>query len=477
AIIVLSLPARAQPAPNAQPTGGGVVGGSAAISHNATSTTINQTTARTAINWQSFDVGSHQQVTFNQPSKSAMALNNVVGPNPSQIAGRINANGQIILVNQSGVIFYKGSQVNAAGLMVSAPGITTENFMHGVMKFDQPAHPNARVENQGTITIREAGLAALVAPQVANSGVITAKLGHVVLAGAKAATLDMYGDGLLSVNVTKAVTQAPDGTTALVTNTGTIRADGGTVQLTAKAVDGIVQNLVSAGGTISARTTGGKTGVIAINGVGGSIVIAGQLDASGTAPGSAGGKIQLLATDAVTVKSGATINASGAAGGGLVAVGTTLKRAADASVTSARTARKVVIESGATIAADATVKGHGGRVTVLSNKSTRMAGTITAKGGKQGGDGGFVEVSGEEGFSLTGRVDVTAPMGNLGTILLDPTNLDIIGDGTGSLDGTLDGANKIAYGDGGTNETVSNTEIDSLSGNIILQATKNLTVD
>src|SRR6185437_1047378 len=219
------------------------------------------------------------------------------------------------------------------------------------------------------------------------------------------------------------------------------------------------------------------TGVIAINGVGGSIVIAGQLDASGTAPGSAGGKIQLLATDAVTVKSGATINASGAAGGGLVAVGTTLKRAADASVTSARTARKVVIESGATIAADATVKGHGGRVTVLSNKSTRMAGTITAKGGKQGGDGGFVEVSGEEGFSLTGRIDVTAPMGNLGTILLDPTNLDIIGDGTGSLDGTLDGANKIAYGDGGTNETVSNTEIDSLSGKIILQATKHLTVD
>lgn len=148
AIIVLSLPARAQPAPNAQPTGGVVVGGSAAISHNATSTTINQTTARTAINWQSFDVGSHQQVTFNQPSTKAMALNNVVGPNPSQIAGKISANGQIILVNQSGVVFYKGSQVNAAGLMVSAPGITTENFMHGVMKFDQPAHPNARVENQ-----------------------------------------------------------------------------------------------------------------------------------------------------------------------------------------------------------------------------------------------------------------------------------------------------------------------------------------
>ncbi|HEY8290501.1 MAG TPA: filamentous hemagglutinin N-terminal domain-containing protein, partial [Acetobacteraceae bacterium] len=362
-VVVLSLPAHAQPAPNAHPTGGTVVGGAAAISQNAAGTTINQATARAAINWQSFNVGSQQTVTFNQPSRTAMALNNVVGPNPSQIAGKINANGQIMLVNQSGVVFYKGSQVNAAGLMVSAAGITTENFMHGVMKFDQPAHPHARVENQGTITIRDEGLAALVAPQVANSGVITARLGHVVLAGAKTATLDMYGDGLLSVNVTGQVTQAPDGSTALVTNTGVIRADGGTVQLTAKAVDGVVQNLVSAGGTISARSIGGKTGAIAINGVGGSIVVEGQLDASGSTPDSMGGHIGLLASDTVTVKSGAKINASGPAGGGIVAIGTTLKRAAGGpSVTSARTAQKVVIESGATIAADATVKGHGGRV-------------------------------------------------------------------------------------------------------------------
>ena len=50
-------------------------------------------------------------------------------------------------------------------------------------------------------------------------------------------------------------------------------------------------------------------------------------------------------------------------------------------------------------------------MTVLSAKSTDMAGTITAKGGPQGGNGGFVEVSGDKGFSLTGAVDVSAPMG------------------------------------------------------------------
>ena len=302
---------------------------------------IDQSSQRAAIDWQSFDVGSQQSVTFNQPSASAVALNRVTGPDPSQIAGRIDANGQIILVNQSGVNFYKGAQVNAAGVMVSAANITNQNFMAGGMKFDQPSgNPNAKIDNQGTITVKQAGLAALVAPQVANSGTITAKLGHVVLAGAKTATLDLYGDGLLSLDVTNQVTQAPVGkdgkaATALVTNTGVIIADGGTVQLTARAADGIVQNLVQAGGTIRAATMGDQTGVVALNGVGGSIVVEGQLvGAWQCAPGTKGGAIEVVSNGNVTVASSARIDASGKAGGGVVAIGTTLARAKDQKATS-----------------------------------------------------------------------------------------------------------------------------------------------
>ena len=279
-VVVLSLPAAAQPAPNARPTGGSVVGGAAAISQTGSNTRIEQSSQRAAIDWKSFNVGSQQSVTFSQPSANAVALNRVTGPDPSQIAGRIDANGQIILVNQSGVNFYKGAQVNAAGVMVSAAGISNQNFMAGVMKFDQPGDPNARIDNQGSITVKQAGLAALVAPRVANSGTITARLGHVVLAGAKTATLDLYGDGLLSLDVSDQVTQAPVGkdgrtATALVTNSGLVVADGGTVQLTARAADGIVQNLVQAGGQIRAATMGDHTGTIALNGVGGSIVVDG----------------------------------------------------------------------------------------------------------------------------------------------------------------------------------------------------------
>ena len=432
AMFVLSLPADAQPAPNARPTGGVVVAGAAAIGQTASTTTIKQSTQRAAVNWQSFDVGSQQRVDFRQPSASAMTLNRVVGPDPSRIAGRIDANGLVVLVNQSGVMFFKGAQVNTNGLVVSAIGITNQNFMAGKMVFDQPGNPNARVENQGTITVREAGLAALVAPQVANSGVINAKLGHVVLAGAKTATLDLYGDGLLSLDVSNQVTQAPVGAdgkpvTALVTNTGVIVADGGTVQLTARAADGVVQNLVNAGGKIRAATVGSSTGMVALSGVGGSIVVEGQLSAPGRAPGTVGGNVEIATTGNVTVASSARISASGKAGGGVVAVGTTLARAKGGpSVTPAVVAANVTVQPGARIAANATGAGNGGIVTVLSAGLTQMDGYIAANGGPNGGNGGFVETSGPMlGIGSGASINVGARVGILGTWLLDPFDIDI----------------------------------------------------
>jgi haemagglutination activity domain len=378
-----------------------------------------------------------------------VALNRVTGPDPSQIAGRIDANGQFVLVNQSGVNFYRGAQVNAAGVMVSAAGISNQHFMAGQMVFDQPAHANAKISNAGRITVKQAGLAALVAPQVANSGTINAQLGHVVLAGAKTATLDLYGDGLLSLDVTNQVTEAPVGAdgkkaTALVTNSGVVVADGGTVQLTARAADGIVQNLVQAGGKIRAATIGDRTGTIALNGVGGSIVVAGQLSAPGRAPGTRGGNVEVVADGAVTLASTARINASGQAGGGTVAVGTTLARArGGAGVTAVRPAKNLTVQQGATIATDAKADGNGGRVAVVSDQAkgtTQMDGAISARGGPQGGDGGFVDTSGFKlgvGNSAAINVGAQASAGRPGTWLLDPIDVTIDAATATSLEGTL----------------------------------------
>ena len=62
-----------------------------------------------------------------------------------------------------------------------------------------------------------------------------------------------------------------------------------------------------------------------------------------------------------------------------------------------------------------------------------MDGTITAKGGPSGGNGGFVEASGDV-VAINGTADESAPAGHVGTLLLDPTNLDIVAASPGSID-------------------------------------------
>ena len=442
------------------PQGGVVVGGSATITQGAGSTTIDQSSQRTAINWQSFNVGSAASVQFNQPSSTAIALNRVVTSEPSVIAGKINANGQIVLVNQSGVVFTKGSQVNAESIVVSTANVATKDFMAGKLVFSGTPKPGAKIVNDGQLTAGEAGLVGLVAPQVANNGVITARLGQVVLAGARAFTLDLYGDRLVSLDVTQAVRAVDVGgklVPALVTNSGLILADGGKVTLTAQDADALVTQLINAGGTIRANTVGANTGTISIQGVGGDIQIAGNLLAQGTQAGSKGGAVEALTTGTVSVAPGAVINASGDAGGGVVALGTDLQRAmTGATDTAAPRAAAVVVAAGATVKADATGKGNGGTVTLLSAQATHFAGAISAQGGPQGGNGGMVEISSDGVISLGGTVIDTALDGQAGEILLDPQTLIISTSGTSS----------------GQTSYVDPASLVSLTGSIVLSATK-----
>src|SRR5690606_21328499 len=89
----------AAPPPTELPTGGQVVGGSATIGATGAVMNVDQTSQRAVIDWQSFNVGTAAQVNFNQPSSASATLNRVLDNNPSQIAGSITANGQVIISN------------------------------------------------------------------------------------------------------------------------------------------------------------------------------------------------------------------------------------------------------------------------------------------------------------------------------------------------------------------------------------------
>jgi len=187
----------------ALPQGGEVTQGQAVIQQeSATKLNINQSTDRAVINWNSFSIGAPEWVNFQQPSSTSATLNRVTGNTPSSIAGKLTANGQIFLINPNGIMFLPTARVDVAGLVASTLNIQDSDFMRGVLRFEQmPGKPPASVVNQGLITVKEAGFAALVAPAVQNSGVISARLGKVVLASGTTVSLDFYGDGLLSVTV------------------------------------------------------------------------------------------------------------------------------------------------------------------------------------------------------------------------------------------------------------------------------------
>ncbi|MBX9593082.1 MAG: filamentous hemagglutinin N-terminal domain-containing protein, partial [Roseomonas sp.] len=231
---------------DARPSGGQVVAGQASISQTAARTQVNQATDRAVIEWQRFDVGAQHQVDIRQPATSSFSLQRVTGGDPSAIAGRITSNGGVALVNPAGVVFSQGAQVDVAALIATTSDITNQNFLAGRMVFDGQPRPGARVENHGTITVADRGLAALVAPSVANSGTIRARLGRVAPAGGDAFALDLAGDGLLALDVTRQVQAAPGGGAALVTQSGTIDATGGSVLLTAAAASGVIETLVQA---------------------------------------------------------------------------------------------------------------------------------------------------------------------------------------------------------------------------------------
>ena len=419
----------------ANPKGGLVNAGVAMIQNTSpTQLDIVQKTNRAVIDWQSFDIAVGERTNFQQPSAASMTLNRVHAADPSTIAGQLNANGSLVLINPNGVVFSRGSQVNVNSLIATPTDISNANFMAGKMRFDRPSsNPNARVVNEGTITVAQKGLAALVAPGVANSGVIQANLGHVVLAGAETFTIDFYGDGLINFDIGSKVAAAPRDAngmplTSLVSNTGTINAPGGTVLLTAEAAAGILANVIDASGRINAPTVAEARGSVAIDaGPGNAARLAGMIDVSASAATQSGGTATLTG-GGVTVAGTARIDARGPAGGGTVKIGGGA-HGADAGV---RNARNTSVNAGAIIDASATDSGNGGTVAVWSDGSTVFNGTIYARGGPNGGpnggNGGWVETSGHSLSIANGAIvdaSARAPGRIPGVWLLDPTDLTV----------------------------------------------------
>jgi filamentous hemagglutinin family protein len=390
--------AAAPPLQSALPAGAQVVAGQAAVNSSGAAMTVTQGSAQAIINWQSFDIGSKAEVRFDQPSASAVALNRVVGGDPSRIYGKLSSNGQVFLLNQQGVLFGAGAQVNVGALLASSLGLSDQDFLARRYDFAAGATPGA-VRNEGAIRTADGGYVALLAPSVSNTGSIAAPNGSAVLAagGQVGLGLDLRGDGLITVRVARSALDA------VVSNQGLVQADGGQVVLSAAAADALARSSVNNTGLVQARGLHGDGGSIRLSA---DSVHAGALDASSDA--ARGGRI---AIDGGALALDGALKADGAAGGTIAvdaranlsaaALTSARGRSGDGGTIGYRAGATLVESSGA--ATDASGAANGGAISLHGGAGVLSSGSHSARAGA--GSGGRIDLSGADVRLFGARLD------------------------------------------------------------------------
>jgi len=520
----------------AAPVGGQVVGGTGSISQSGLNTTINQTSQNMAINWQTYNVYQNERVQYIQPNTSSISLNRILSNNGSTIAGRIDANGQVILVNPNGIFFTSTAVVNVGGIIASGLDITPNDFMNG--------NYIGKVVNTGTINASLGGNVALLGKQVENDGLIAAKLGTVTLAAGKQAVLTFDNGGVLGVRVSKAILQDELGVDPAVINKGGIKAAGGRVLLTASTSQDVFSQAVNSGdiqqatsvvvnadgsftlgdgadvvntgsvdtsttdanqnpgqivmlgnnvtnsGSLTADAVSGNAGEIELHSTDTTLLTGDSLTSARSEDGGIGGFVKVLG-DKVGLFDQSTVDVSGANGGGQALIGGDF-HGANANI---HNATVTYVDSGVTLSADALFYGNGGNIVNWADGTTSFYGSIFSRGGSFSGNGGSVEVSGKQTLQFHGAVDTSAQNGLTGSLLLDPASITILaGTGDSQTDGTDAfhgcstsnpgcGTTSSNYGkvlaNNGSPSSIYQSELEGISSttNIILAATGDITVN
>ncbi|MEM6432558.1 MAG: filamentous hemagglutinin N-terminal domain-containing protein [Cyanobacteria bacterium P01_D01_bin.115] len=354
-------------------------------------------------------------------------LGSVVGGEASYIDGLLQVTGSpadLYLINPAGILFGPNAQLDLAGSFAAttASGIqfddATFNLLgrHDYSQFTGTPTGFVFAENAGVVvngadlTVVAGEAITLMGGQVINTGTLTAPSGEITIAAIPDANLVRISQADMALSLEFATLPDADEVTLPFTplTLPELLTGGGAALATEVAV--------TPEGTIALVNS-----ALEIADLPGSAIAAGTLDASG----AVGGDITVVGDRVSLVQ--ANVDASGSVGGGTVRVGG--DREGQPTLPGSRL---TYVDGGSAIAADATVQNDGGTVILWSDSRTGFFGTVSAQGGIQSGDGGFVEVSGAQSLAFRGAVNTAAPVGQPGALLLDPVDIQI-------FDGTADG--------------------------------------
>ncbi|MEM1170192.1 MAG: filamentous hemagglutinin N-terminal domain-containing protein, partial [Cyanobacteria bacterium P01_H01_bin.35] len=404
-----------------------------------------------------FNVESNQTANFLTTPDIGNILGRVTGGNASTINGLIQVvggNSNLFLMNPAGIIFGPNARLNvpASFSVTTATGIgfNSNNFWFKAMgtndysnlvgnpsgyHFDV-SNPGAIV-NQGNLSLNPGNNLTLAGGTVVNTGELSTAGGNITIAAVNGGdTLRISQPGhVLTLDISPSSAHlsgqsiTPLSLTQLLTGGETNHASS---------------VIVDAQGNLVLTDTEGVA------------VASGNIDVSNSSDQGSGGQINVLGDRVAVID--ANIQANGLNGGGKILIGGDFQ--GDGIVPNSQ---QTFVNNNSFISADAINNGNGGKVIIWSDDTTNFAGNISAKGGEFYGDGGFVEISGKQELIFDGNVNVSAALGEPGTILFDPKNIII-------------GA-EIPNQNEEDNQTFSVAEIEGLEGEIILQADNDITVN
>ncbi|MGD1701889.1 CHAT domain-containing protein [Dapis sp. BLCC M229] len=418
-----------------------------------------------------FNVNSGQTANFMTTPDTRNILGRVTGGNASYVNGLIQViggNSNLFLMNPAGLMFGSNASLNipASFSVTTATGIgfDSNNFWFQAMGTNDygnlvgdpsgyrfnVSNPGAIV-NEGNLSLNPGENLTLLGGTVINTGELSTAGGNITIAaveGGSVLRISQPGH-LLSLDVDSSVASSRDMSEFSPLSLPELLTGGEETHASSVIVNANGEIVLSDSNTLVADVPGSAITSGSINvslppnppyeGGDNSLPLS-KGDGRGI-----GGQVNVLG-DRVALING-NINANGINGGGTVLIGGDFQ--GNGIVPNSQ---HTSVNNNSFISADAINNGDGGRVIIWSDGITDFGGNISAKGGEFSGNGGFVEVSGKQQLIFDGNVNVSAALGNTGTILLDPENIILGG-------------------------SESNTSLENTEGNIILLADNDITIN
>jgi filamentous hemagglutinin family protein len=381
----------------ANPKGESVVHGEACFSRDENSLVVTQKSEKSIINWEDFSIGKGELTRFIQPSNGS-SLNRVISENPSLIYGNLQANGRVYLINKTGILVGESAVIDTKSFLASTLDVKNSEFLSGE-NLNFFGDSDALFENEGIL--KSFGDITIIAKEINNKGSLTSKEGDVNLI----ATTEIFLKG-------KEIVIKPD-CKGYLSNSGKIKA----ISAKLKSSGNFNELAINQEGIIEADSLIEEGGEILLKSEKGEVRVTGTLKASKKGDG---GTIHVLG-EHVSLCGDAVLDVSSDFNAGTILVGGDYKGENE----NIENSKSVFVGSNVNVFADSKIDGNGGKVIFWGDDRNHFFGTVSAMGGVEKGDGGFVEVSSKLDWIYKGKVTTLALNGKSGMLLLDPSDIEI----------------------------------------------------